>query len=386
MISLLLTATAVWAKDPAAKADFPELAQLYGYNCETHYVTTADGYINTVFRIPGKVGEATNSGKPAAIMQHGLIDSSDTWIINDENLAPGFKMIDAGYDVWFGNARGNRYSQGHTTLKPSKSAYWQFTWQHMATYDLPALIDYVLARTGQSKLVYIGHSQGTLTMTALLAEKPEYADKLHIYIALAPIGTVRNMDVTLINIAAHTSLISVITALGIDEFLPWTSTGSNLIYDECKILNLACTSVDYLFMGMTTDYDNKERFPIIFAHEPAGTSTLNMKHWSQMVNYNEYKMQKFDYGEKQNMAVYGSTVPPLYNLHNIRAKTAVFFGIADRLGDPRDGAWMIGQFNPDYLVYQRLDVPAGHMTFVWGKEINYFDQVLSLVRQYSSTA
>jgi pimeloyl-ACP methyl ester carboxylesterase len=383
MLGLLLITTAVLAKDPSPSADFTEFAQLSGYYCETHYVTTKDGYINTVFRITGKFGEADNKAKPVAILQHGLIDSSDTWITNDLNLAPGFKMVDAGYDVWFGNSRGNRYSRGHTSLKTSNSAYWQFTWQHMATYDLPAFIDYVLAQTKQSKLVYVGHSQGTLTMTALLAEQPNYADKLTIYIALAPIGTVRNMDVTLLNIAAHTSLVSVISDLGIDDFLPWTSTGSNLIYAQCKILNLACTSVDYLFLGMTTDYDNKARFPVIYAHEPAGTSTLNMKHWSQMVNYSEYKMQKFDYGAKQNMAVYGSTTPPLYNLGNIRAKTAVFFGIADRLGDPRDGAWMIGQWNPLYLVYQKLDVLAGHMTFVWGKDTSYFDQVIALANKYA---
>jgi pimeloyl-ACP methyl ester carboxylesterase len=383
MLSLLLVATAVLAKDPHPAANFTEFAQLSGYVVETHYVTTKDGYILTVFRITGKLGEEENKVKPVAILQHGLIDSSDTWITNDEDLAPGFKMVNAGYDVWFGNSRGNRYSQGHTTLKPSKSAFWQFTWQHMATYDLPAFIDYVLAQTKQSKLVYVGHSQGTLQMTALLAEQPNYADKLYIYIALAPIGTVRNMDVTLLDIAADTDLVSVVSVLGIDEFLPWTSTGSNLIYDECKILNLACTSVDYIFMGMTTEYDNKDRFPVIYAHEPAGTSTLNMAHWSQMANYKEYKMQKYDYGDKQNMAVYGSTTPPLYNLGNIRAKTAVFFGIEDRLGDPRDGAWMIGQMNPQYLVYQRLDVPAGHMTFVWGLDTSYFDDVIALANKYS---
>jgi pimeloyl-ACP methyl ester carboxylesterase len=384
MLGLLFIMWTVFAKkDPDASADFAELAQLNGYNVETHFVTTKDGYILTVFRIPGKVGEVWNGSKPVAILQHGLIDSSDTWITNDEDLAPGFKMVDAGYDVWFGNSRGNRYSQGHTSLKPSKATFWQFTWQHMASYDLPAFIDYVLAQTGKPKLVYIGHSQGTLQMTALLSEQPEYADKLYIYIALAPIGSVIDMDVMLLNLAAHTDLVNFISALGIDEFLSWTSTGSNLIYDACKVLDLACTTVDYLFLGMTTEYDNKERFPVIFAHEPCGTSTLNMKHWSQMVNYKEYKMQKFDYGEKQNMAVYGSAQPPLYDLSKIRAKTALFFGLADRLGDPRDGAWMIGQMDPKTIVYQRLDVPAGHMTFVWGKEMSYFDEVIDLARKYS---
>lgn len=31
----------------------------------------------------------------------------------------------------------------------------------MAKYDLPATIDFILKKTGQEKLHYVGHSQGT---------------------------------------------------------------------------------------------------------------------------------------------------------------------------------------------------------------------------------
>jgi len=36
-------------------------------------------------------------------MQHGLLDCSDTFIINDEEHAIGFALANAGYDVWFGS-------------------------------------------------------------------------------------------------------------------------------------------------------------------------------------------------------------------------------------------------------------------------------------------
>lgn len=69
-------------------------------------------------------------------------------------------LADAGYDVWLGNSRGNRYSRKHKVLNPDKdAAYWAFSWHQMGVYDLPAEIDYVLAQTKQENLFYAGHSQ-----------------------------------------------------------------------------------------------------------------------------------------------------------------------------------------------------------------------------------
>lgn len=35
------------------------------------------------------------------------------------------------------------------------------SFDEMAKYDLPATIDFILKKTGQDKLHYVGHSQGT---------------------------------------------------------------------------------------------------------------------------------------------------------------------------------------------------------------------------------
>lgn len=64
-----------------------------------------------------------------------------------------------------GNNRGCAYSLGHKTLDPNNKddepIYWNFSFEEMGIYDLPAEIDFILEKTGQEKLSYIGHSQGT---------------------------------------------------------------------------------------------------------------------------------------------------------------------------------------------------------------------------------
>mmetsp|Transcript_25400 Transcript_25400/g.17942 ORF Transcript_25400/g.17942 Transcript_25400/m.17942 type:complete len:92 (-) Transcript_25400:737-1012(-) len=91
-------------------------------------------------------------------MQPGLDSDMMEWVFNDYWLAPGFILANDGFDVWMGNNRGNKYARGHTTLDNNSTEYWTFSQEEMGLYDDPALIDFVLGKTGQSQLTYIGHS------------------------------------------------------------------------------------------------------------------------------------------------------------------------------------------------------------------------------------
>jgi hypothetical protein len=46
------------------------------------------------------------------------------WVYNKAEVAPAFVLARAGYDVWLGNNRGNRFSQTHETLSSKKKEYW----------------------------------------------------------------------------------------------------------------------------------------------------------------------------------------------------------------------------------------------------------------------
>ena len=140
--------------------DFKGIVRERGYATEEHTVITQDGYILNLKRIPGQLGDLETNPGPPVLLVHGLIDSSDLWVANDNN-SPAFILSRAGYDVWFGNSRGNKYSLGHTSLSTSSEAYWNFSWEEMGQYDLIAFTDYVLDCTGHKKLAYIGHSMGS---------------------------------------------------------------------------------------------------------------------------------------------------------------------------------------------------------------------------------
>jgi len=125
-------------------------------------------------------------------------------------------------------------------------------------------------------------------------------------------------------------------------------------------------------------------FPTILAHEAGGTSVWNMVHWQQMTNYLTYKVQKVDYGEAVNMQQYGQKTPPTYNFAKIPGPIALFYGTDDRLADPIDGAWLRGILPSKSIVYQEETLGFGHLTFVWGNNMTWFNTVIGLANQYST--
>jgi lysosomal acid lipase/cholesteryl ester hydrolase len=98
----------------------------------------------------------------------------------------GFVLADAGYDVWLANNRGNKYSSAHKALTKSDLEYWNFSLDDLATYDVPAIIDYVLNITGHKKAACWGFSQGTAQLFAALSLYEDINRRVSVFMAMAP--------------------------------------------------------------------------------------------------------------------------------------------------------------------------------------------------------
>jgi lysosomal acid lipase/cholesteryl ester hydrolase len=107
--------------------------------------------------------ESKNGDFQPVLLQHGIEDSSYEWITNSNDKAPAFMLAREGYDVWLGNNRGNGFSEKHVKYSKNQKEFWEFDFEEMGLYDVPAEIDYLLKTNGRSDKIaaYIGHSEGT---------------------------------------------------------------------------------------------------------------------------------------------------------------------------------------------------------------------------------
>ncbi|KAK4872302.1 hypothetical protein RN001_016426 [Aquatica leii] len=320
-----------------AKLLVPELVKKYGYPCESHTVTTTDGYILTLHRIPHGKGDSSSKNRPAVYVQHGLLCSSADWLLAGPEKSLGYILADAGYDVWLSNVRGNRYSRKHSTLDPNSAEFWNFSWHEIALNDVTAMIDYVLKQTSQDNLHYIGHSQGTTVFYVMCSEKPEYNKKIKVQMSLAPIGYMDHLVSPLIRLLARVDLGAVTKLVGANEFLPTTKflaiVGKFLCSDN-SVTQVLCTNALFALAGFNQKQMNATLLPVLMGHTPAGSATKQIFHYTQEINSG--KFEKWNGGLLENKKLYNSIQPPSYNIEKITAPVYLYYSRNDWLSHEID--------------------------------------------------
>lgn len=373
-----------------------------GIAVETHKVTTDDGYILTLKRMymaPEARNGEDDSGdegstnleltRPVVFIQHGLLASSWSWLVNGADGGPAFVLANAGYDVWMGNNRGNTFSREHRTLSPDEEDFWQFSFEDMARYDVVASIDHTLATTGADSLSYVGWSQGTTQM--FIAGLPEFhadrlKDKVNIFIALSPVTFLGHCKSVILNAMTYMGIANAVSKLYDKGFLLGPQWQHSVESTFCWLtFGIVCRISAATICG-SSSLDDGSAVTDMAAHFPAGTSVKDMVHWEQGVS--SEKFARYDYGKDGNLAHYDNKNAPSYDLSQHSIPTALLTGTHDDLVAEEDLEALNKVLPESSVVFRKSYKDFSHMTWVVGKKKawGWMDDMKDLLNRYNPVA
>jgi pimeloyl-ACP methyl ester carboxylesterase len=235
----------------------------------------------------------------------------------------------------------------------------------MGLYDVPANIDTVLRVSGYPTLNYVGHSQGTTQMFVAATLYKDLAQKVDHFFALAPVVYVAHTRSPILTAMAELKLASVISSLGMKDFLP---EPVQLIPWLCdfSVVAWVCESAVYALAGAEIERDN---MAVYLSHFPAGTSIQDMMHWAQAARNKDFR--RHDYGSPEaNIEHYGTHFPPAYDLRNYPSSglpVSMFTGGKDVVSTMEDVRQLVREMPPSpYVTHTHFD-DFDHLSFTWGK-------------------
>uniref|UniRef100_A0A5F8GD70 Lipase n=1 Tax=Monodelphis domestica TaxID=13616 RepID=A0A5F8GD70_MONDO len=331
-------------QNPEADMNISQIISYWGYPSEKYDVKTEDGFILGVFRIPyGKRNSNQTAQRPVVYLQHGMFMSASIWIANPPESSLAFALADAGCDVWMGNSRGTVWSRKHTHYSPESPEFWAFSFDEMAKYDLPAILNFIMKKTRREQLYYVGHSQGTTIAFAAFSTNPRLARRINTFFALAPVVSVQYSKgplKTLISIP--TPILKVI--FGRKEMFPKSFWNHFFVSQVCNQKGFDHLCADFLFRVSGYDREN-----------------LNMILYSA-------KFQAYDWGNPdENMEHYNQVTPPLYDLEAVKVPIVMWSGGQDRFAAPKEVEKLIPRLSK--LIYHRNIPYYNHIDFVLGIDV-----------------
>ncbi|NXN73257.1 LICH hydrolase, partial [Himantopus himantopus] len=351
--------------NPESFMNVSEIIRYHGYPSEEYQVTTEDGYILGVFRIPAGRNSQNTGKKPAVLLHHGTLGDSIHWISNLPNNSLGFILADAGYDVWLGNSRGDTWSLKHKTLKPCQKEFWQFSFDEMGKYDIPAELYFIMDKTGQKDVYYVGHSEASTAGFIAFSIYPELAQRVKVFFALGPVATITHATSPLVTFARlPSSLIRLL--LGCKGVLQQNEMLKGPVTWLCRSLENFCTSI----------------FCFIAGDRIQSLNTVSMSKNTLIQITRADQFQAYDYGSKENMKKYNQSTPPVYQIEKISIPIAVWSGGRDKFADPKDMAKLLPRITN--LIYHE-HIPAwGHLDFIWGLDATerMYWKIVELIRKH----
>ncbi|XP_033005094.1 lipase member M-like [Lacerta agilis] len=350
--------------NPEVHMNVSEVISYHGYPSEEYEVLTDDGYYLTINRIPfGQKNLPVGGPKAVVLLQHGVVSEASFWVENMANNSFGFILADAGYDVWLGNSRGSSCSQRHQHLSTDQDEFWDFSFHEMGMYDIPAVINFILKKTGQKQLYYVGYSEGAATGLIAFSAIPELSQKIKTFFALAPVISLRYSTSLPFKLGAILPQYSTKGLLVRGEFYLAYKSWRLFTNTICSValLQTGCAYTILLPGGINLTNINMSRLDVYAARFPDRTSAKNIVHWNQLREKGIFRC--FDY-ENENQARYNQSFPPEYKIENMTVPTAVWFGGNDLIAAPGDIDFLLPRITN--LIYYENITHWNHWDFLWG--------------------
>lgn len=339
----------------------------YGYKVEIYKVTTEDGYILEVDRIPAAQNDVAETRHTPVLLVPGLLADAGCWVTNLPSQSPGYLLADAGFDVWFLNTRGVPQSNFHKTLTTQDKEFWEWSFEELGMYDLAAVIDFVLNMTGSSKVGLLTLSQGFTTSLVLLSMRPEYNEKVNILVGYGPVANF-TYTTSIVRLAVPSGGVfkAAVDIFSKGSFLVSSQLQRNIIANVCNgPLRYICYLPVAIVAGVNPKQLNTTRIPVYVATIPVGTSTKDFVHMTQVIK--EKNLVRYDYGAIKNIARYGQRNPPAYPLEKITVPVALFSGMGDILADPKDVEDLSHRMRHVLVMnYTVPDPDFTHQDFIYG--------------------
>lgn len=343
-------------------ASVQEIILRSGYKYENHYISTQDGYVTQLVRLINPLADRRRLKQPPVMLFHGGSGSQVTYVsasaiqhhpekyprvssdgpITSWNRSLAFVLANNGYDVWIIGTRGaGPGNQGHIKFRGPKSIdrsgaaadkigvpffknineateYWNFSMDEIVTFEMTRQIDRVLDMTGASKVTLFGYSISPAMTLMLLAERPDYATKVHSIVSMAPIITAKGIN------RLNRLLCEMVTRFVSDRLgtllmseLFLTSATKNVFQalNTNKFVRYSLTKpLLALISGPSAKYLSLVE-PAFGGHTGNPVSFREVKQVCQQAFSG--RLQKYDFGPRKNKLLYGTRRPPAFDISDL---------------------------------------------------------------------
>lgn len=334
---------------------------------------TKDGYLLGVHRLQwrkGEEGQKVNSGgtsirKRVAYLHHGLLMNSEVWVcLTDQERCLAFELVDRGFDVWFGNNRGNKYSKKAIHSSPTSQKFWDFSIDEFAFHDIPDTIGYILETTQQESLSYIGFSQGTAQAFATLAIHPKLNSQVNVFIGLAPAMAPAGLSNGVVDSLIKASPSVLFLLFGRRSILSSATMWETLLYPPLftKVIDMG---LSFLFRWRTKNIAANQKLAA-YPHLYSFTSTKSVVHWFQIIRNKCFQMYDDDVHQPMSLSKTNKySKVAKYPTRNIRTPVVLVYGGSDSLVDIKI---MLRELPASTVA---TEIPHyEHLDFLWARDVN----------------